>query len=197
MSLPVAAESDGSCLAALRAVYGERIGPVPAAKIVSTDPQCRVVDPVQVEAIAFEDAAIAFTPPVALSCAMAGKVALWLKTSVRPLTRGYFGADLVGLHVGGGQECRRRNRAATGPVSEHATGRALDIFAFETLGAPATRISVEKPDGTVQRDYLLALRQSACGAFSTSLGPGADAAHANHIHVDIQMRRSPASKFCE
>ncbi len=144
-----------------------------------------------------EDTAIGFMPPVVLSCAMAGKVAIWLKTSARPLTRGYFGAELSRLRVGGGQECRRRNRAATGPLSEHATGRALDIFAFETGEPGSTRIVVEKPDGPMQRDYLLALRHAACGAFSTSLGPGADQAHANHIHLDIQLRRSPASKFCE
>ncbi|WP_368886561.1 extensin family protein [Klebsiella pneumoniae] len=41
------------------------------------------------------------------------------------------------------------------------------------------------------------MRQSACGAFATALGPGSDAAHYNHLHVDTQERRSAASKFCQ
>jgi hypothetical protein len=31
----------------------------------------------------------------------------------------------------------------------------------------------------------------------TVLGPGADAAHANHLHVDIQQRRAKSSRFCQ
>jgi hypothetical protein len=191
------AASDGACLASLRGAYGDKINAVPGSKPLPSDPQCRVVDPVIVEAMSFEGAAIGFSPPVTLSCAMAGEVGRWLKTSVRPLTRGYFGGELSKLEVGGGQECRRRNRAATGLVSEHATGGALDIFAFEAATQPPTRVSVENPDAPMKRDYLLALRQSACGAFNTSLGPGSDPAHATHIHVDIQVRRSNASKFCQ
>jgi hypothetical protein len=129
---------------------------------------------------------------------MAKTVAGWLADSVQPLARGHFGSDLAALHVGGGHECRRRNRASAGPVSEHATGKALDIFAFRLgEGKSAVRVTVEKPEGLVQNSFLTAIRQSACGAFMTALGPGADAAHANHLHVDIQERRSRASRFCQ
>jgi hypothetical protein len=141
---------------------------------------------------------IVFEPPVTLSCEMAAKAAEFLFISVQPLAKGYFGRDLVGLRAGGGQECRRRNRAATGPLSEHATGRALDIFAFVLAGeAGGLKISVERPEDAVQHRFLLAVRQAACGAFTTSIGPGADAAHANHLHLDIQARRSPSTRFCQ
>ena len=100
--------------------------------------------------------------------------------------------------MGGGHECRRRNRGAEGPVSEHATGKALDIFAFTFAGdKPALKLVVEKPEGLVQNRFLEAVRQSACGAFSTSIGPGSDAAHANHLHLDIQERRSASTRFCQ
>jgi hypothetical protein len=58
-------------------------------------------------------------------------------------------------------------------------------------------VVVEKPQGLAQNRFLDAVRQSACGAFMTTLGPGSDAAHANHLHVDIQERRSRASRFCQ
>ena len=49
----------------------------------------------------------------------------------------------------------------------------------------------------IQSRFVDAARQSACGAFMTVLGPGADAAHANHLHVDIQQRRAKSSRFCQ
>lgn len=137
-------------------------------------------------------------PPVTLSCEMATRAAAWLVDSVQPLTRGSFGRELAGLRVGGGHECRLRNRATTGVVSEHATARALDIFAFVLAGSgEGAVVSVERPENEAQRRYLAAIRQSACGAFATSLGPGADSAHSNHLHFDIQARRSPATRFCQ
>ncbi len=141
---------------------------------------------------------VTLEPPPLLACAMAAALADWLERSVQPLARGYFDEDLKSLQVGGGQECRRRNRASAGPVSEHAAGKALDIFAFTVKreGAPIST-SVEKPDGLIQTRFLEAARQSACGAFMTVLGPGSDAAHANHLHVDIQQRRSQAARFCQ
>ncbi len=190
-----------SCLAALAAIPGNRVTPAtPAPK--DSEPACRVIEPVRLEALAIRGAGggatISFEPPPLLSCAMARTLADWLDRSVQPLARGHFERDLTALRVGGGHECRRRNRASAGPVSEHATGQALDIFAFKLgNGDGASQVVVEKPSGLAQNRFLDAVRQSACGAFMTTLGPGSDAAHANHLHVDIQERRSRASRFCQ
>lgn len=190
-----------SCLSALAAIPGNKIKPAgPAGP--DNDPACRISDPVRVEALAIRGsggaATVSFDPPPLLSCAMARTLADWLDRSVQPLARGHFERDLVSLRVGGGHECRRRNRASAGPVSEHATGQALDIFGFKLgNGENASQVAVEKPSGLAQNRFLDAVRQSACGAFMTALGPGSDAAHANHLHVDIQERRSRASRFCQ
>jgi hypothetical protein len=186
----------------LRAVAGHRLRPAEATVNSGEDAACHVSDPVVVEALSVRgpDGAHAITldPPVTLSCSMTKAIATWLDTSVQPLARGYFGRDLAGLRVGGGHECRRRNRGLEGPVSEHATGKALDIFAFTFAGEkPALKLVVEKPEGLVQNRFLEAVRQSSCGAFSTSIGPGSDAAHANHLHLDIQERRSASTRFCQ
>ncbi|SFC75646.1 Extensin-like protein C-terminus [Bosea sp. CRIB-10] len=130
---------------------------------------------------------------------MARAVSLWLDTSLQPLARGVFERELTALRVGGGHECRRRNRQTQGSMSEHATGQALDIFAFQ-LGEEkqgGLEVSVERPNGLEHTRFLEAVRQSACGAFMTVLGPGSDAAHANHLHVDIQQRRAASSRFCQ
>lgn len=189
------------CLAALAAIPGNRVTPAAPAP-QDHDPACRIDEPVRVTALAIRGpgraATVSFEPPPVLSCAMARTVADWLDRSVQPLARGHLDRDLAALRVGGGHECRRRNRASTGPASEHATGQALDIFAFKMgSGESASQVVVEKPGGLAQSRFLDAVRQSACGAFMTTLGPGSDAAHANHLHVDIQERRSRASRFCQ
>lgn len=192
------APSASSCLRLLTEAGGNRVRPVRLERAPAS-PDCAVDEPVLVEALAPRHGgargAVAFTPPVTLSCAMATQVWNWLDDAILPLARGHFEADLTGLQVGGGHECRRRNRAGAGPLSEHATGRALDIFAFDFAGG--RRVTVEKPDGPLPERFLRAVRQSACGAFMTTLGPGSDAAHADHIHIDIQPRRSAASRFCQ
>lgn len=142
---------------------------------------------------------IKLVPPPTLSCDMARALSVWFDSALAPLARGALERELASLRVGGGHECRRRNRQAQTPMSEHATGRALDIFAFQ-LGEERQgklEVSVEKPEGLVQTRFLDAVRQSACGAFMTALGPGSDAAHANHLHVDIQQRRTNSSRFCQ
>lgn len=192
----------GACLAELTRIAGSRIRAAPPAAPLAAE-GCQVIEPVIVEAVAVRrpegPGALVLTPPPTLSCEMARALSVWLDTALVPLARGAFGKELTQLRVGGGHECRRRNRQTQTPMSEHATGRALDIFAFqlgeERQGGPV--VSVEKPDGLVQSRFVDAVRQSACGAFMTVLGPGADAAHADHLHVDIQQRRAKSSRFCQ
>lgn len=191
-------EARPGCLLALQARFGKGVQAAAASINATPNLACRVVEPVVVQMLELGENRIAFQPPATLSCEMAGRVATWLSDSVQLLLRGSFQRELTGLRVGGGHECRRRNRAGGGPLSEHATGRALDIFAFVMAGPAAdARIVVEKPDGPRQQQFLTAIRQSACGAFTTSIGPGADTAHANHLHLDIQERRSAATRFCQ
>ena len=193
-----AATPKPGCFEALVARHGDGVRREDA-KEGKGESACKVVEPVRVSHVSVkagdETRRLVLDPPVLLSCEMATAAGNWLESGAQPLTRGYFGKDLSKLRVGGGQECRNRNRAATGKLSEHATGRALDIFAFVPEGGEA--IVVEKPGGLVPGRFIEAIRQSACGAFMTVLGPGSDAAHANHLHVDIQERRSRASRFCQ
>jgi hypothetical protein len=198
----VVAAEDSACVRSLAAVPGNQIRPLAAATKPESE-DCRVVDPIVVEALAVRGSAgpaqVRLLPPPTVSCELARAVSLWLDTSLRPLARGAFGQELTALRVGGGHECRRRNRQTQGQLSEHATGRALDIFAFqigeERQDGPV--VSVERPRGLEQTRFLDAVRQSACGAFMTVLGPGSDVAHANHLHVDIQQRRAASSRFCQ
>jgi hypothetical protein len=67
-----------------------------------------------------------------------------------------------------------RNRAAIGKLSTHAVGRAIDIPAFELSSGKFIAI---KPDGDETMRKVVDTVRTACGWFTTVLGPGADAAH--------------------
>lgn len=85
--------------------------------------------------------------------------------------------------------CRRRNNKPTGKLSHHAWGNAIDIMSFEfDTGAPI-RIKPRKRTGTSAEAFQRAVRYGACMTFTTVIGPGTDAAHANHLHLDVAKRR--------
>lgn len=210
-----------SCTVGLSASHGDGISPIDPAKLhAGLESGCHVDEPVLVRRLTLRqgDASetLALDPPATMACDLAAALGRWAQTGLQPLAKGHFSQRIVRLRVGGGHECRRRNRSKAGPLSEHATGRALDIFSFVLDGADRseagkdakgatsskdagaeTMISIESPKGPRQLAFIEAVRQSACGAFMTVLGPGSDAAHANHLHLDIQERRSGASRFCQ
>ena len=104
------------------------------------------------------------------------------------LVRGQLGTDLKAVRTGVGFECRKRNRAASGKLSAHALGLAVDVAGFEL--ASGDRLSVTESQDSAKVALLSALRRASCGWFTTILGPGTDAAHADHWHLDIQQHGS-------
>jgi hypothetical protein len=52
------------------------------------------------------------------------------------------------------------------------------------------------PEGTPEANFLGAVRSRACDFFRTVLGPGSDAAHANHLHLD-ERQRNAGHRLCQ
>jgi hypothetical protein len=123
-----------------------------------------------------------------LACRFADGFGHWLGDLVAPLMAGSTNTELKSVRTGPGFECRNRNRAATGKLSAHAEGLAIDISGFELANGTTLRIKPEAD--TPPSPVLAALRTAACGWFTTILGPGSDEAHHDHLHVDIQQHGS-------
>ena len=80
-------------------------------------------------------------------------------------------------------------------ISEHAFGNAIEIAAYSD--ADGRRVTVQEgwhgmPE---EQGFLRDVHLAACGKFSTVLAPGYNAAHYNHIHVDL-MRRASGDRPC-
>jgi len=134
---------------------------------------------------------IALEPAAEMSCPMAEAAARFIQEVAAPAAKTAFGTELKSVAQASAYVCRARNSGRK--LSEHAFGNALDIAAFGL--ADETTVAVELRPETGAAIFLGLLRKAACGPFSTVLGPGSDADHATHLHVDLQPRRGGGS-FC-
>jgi predicted phosphodiesterase len=51
-------------------------------------------------------------------------------------------------------------------------------------------------DDAPEATFQAAIRAKACGFFRTVLGPGSDAAHGNHLHLD-ERERNAGHRLCQ
>ena len=159
---------------------------------------CTIPLPVKIQSLAVGTDVIMFSGEPILDCRLSERLADWIGNVVQPLARHHLGAGLASVETGPGYVCRNRNNAATGKLSEHAKGNALDLFAF-TL-SDGQRVAMRPVDGSAPAvaAFLAAVRTTACGYFLTVLGPGSDASHAEHLHVDLGLHgRTENYKICE
>ncbi len=78
------------------------------------------------------------------------------------------------------QSARRKNQRAR-------QRRAIDVAAFQLENGQ--NVSVKAAVASAKNDGALikALRTSACGYFTTVLGPGSDESHKEHLHFDYGL----------
>jgi hypothetical protein len=191
-----AAQDGEACLARLRA--DDISFDIPAMP-VAVKASCAIEVPVRLKSIKTRARTVTEVhlpeEPV-ISCQFAERLTTWLGNLVAPLIAARMSADLRAVRTGPGYECRNRNGAATGKLSAHAVGRAIDISEFELSTGKFIPI---KPDGDeTARNVVDTVRTAACGWFTTVLGPGSDAAHTDHLHVDIALHgTSDRYRICQ
>lgn len=131
----------------------KQLGPI----IVEVEPvapvkqgACGTPAPVSVRRIG----AVAFEPPAVVNCAMVAKLAEWLEKTVQPAAREVLGSPVTKIASMSGYDCRFRNNALAGKLSEHAFANAIDIGAFVT--AKGRRVVVLTDWGPTARDAVVA-----------------------------------------
>jgi hypothetical protein len=185
-----------ACLATL-ADLGVQAEP---AAIERASQDCVVEQPVRLRSIASGRHPLDFAETPVLACAFATVLARWLAEIAIPTALYHFGRPAAKVLVGPGYACRPRNQQPGAELSVHAFGIALDIRGFELadggqilIGAPG-----ETDRAAPERAFLDGLRTSACGYFTTVLGPGSDPHHEDHLHVDLASHGSSDHyRICE
>jgi hypothetical protein len=127
------------------------------------------------------------SPPATLVCAVAEALSRWTKEVVAIEAGRHLEAQPTRIAIGTSYECRNQNRQPTGKLSEHAFANGVDISGFDFKGRKALAIGEHAPE-TPEALFQQAVRTGACNYFTTVLGPGSDAAHATHLHLDLRGR---------
>jgi hypothetical protein len=129
-------------------------------------------------------------------CPFAAKFSRWLNEVGAPIIAQRLGSPLASIQTGSGFVCRNRVGGSMAKISEHARGNALDLMRFDLKNKQ--HVTVEQMPAGSYATALSGLRSSACGYFTTVLGPGSNAAHKNHLHFDLGKHgKSETYRICE
>ena len=171
---------------AMCAVVPSEVGNAERLRDIDKGNGCMVENAWRIHSVA----AVQFSQSATVNCGVVGPLNDWLANTVQPSARQQFGEDVIGIDVAASYMCRPRNNSRGGKMSEHGFGNAIDISAF-TLASGRKVTVAEGWSGTSgERGFLRQIRSEACGRFSTVLGPGSDRHHGDHLHLDLQNRRS-------
>ncbi len=137
---------------------------------------CGVADPVRVTSVA----GVRLSQAATIDCATAKALKRWVEGGLQPML-GRNGA--VELTVAAHYICRSRNNVRGAKISEHGRGHAIDIAAVVLENGKS--LTVARNFKTLRPAY-----KAACGVFGTTLGPGSDGYHEDHMHFDTAAQRN-------
>jgi hypothetical protein len=146
-------------------------------------------------AVQLIDIGVPVTGIKSMRCELAKNFTAWVRHAVAPAAMQILGSELVRVETFGTYSCRGiigGGAATAGKMSEHGLGNAVDVSGF--VLRDGRRVTIEKgwrSDDPATREFLKTLHNSACRRFKTVLSPDYNAAHYNHLHLD--MGRGP---FC-
>jgi hypothetical protein len=169
----------------------QSLGEVTRAKDINEGNGCQVRNHYQVQSLA----GVQFSQTATMNCRLTGPLNDWLGNTVQNSAQDSFGERVVGVDVAASYSCRPRNNMRGAKMSEHGFGNAIDISAFTLESGRKVSVLNDYYGSSDAKKFLHEVRGEACGQFATVLGPGSDAHHRDHIHLDLQNRRS-GNSYC-
>ena len=130
---------------------------------------------------------VKISPPVRLTCGAAEALALWSRDVVSAAADKELGSAATRVAIGTSYECRSQNHQEGAKLSEHAYANGVDVAGFDFLKRGSVTIGKVEPEAPEGR-FADAVRKGACKYFTTVLGPGTNAEHADHLHLDMRQR---------
>ncbi len=159
---------------------------------------CNVADPVKLSAFSAGGENITFPDGPILNCSFALRFGEWLKTEGAPIARKTASSALDKFYTGPGFQCRGRNGDGTAKISEHGYGNAVDITFVKLKNGRTFQVKDALDPMSPAYRTLAEFRASGCKYFTTVLGPGTNAAHAEHFHFDMGKHgKSGTYRICQ
>lgn len=183
------AQEQTACRAELKAM-GATFEDAPA---INDGKACGIDKPVLLKAL---PGGVKVEPEATVRCETALQLARWMEGSVKPsIEAAISGETITGLTQASAYVCKNRNGADEGRISEHAFGNAVDIAGFTLKSGKTITIRPADKDSSMEGAFQRAITEAACLYFTTVLDPGSDAAHQNHLHLDVKERRG-GYRYC-
>ncbi|MBJ7534114.1 extensin family protein [Rhodomicrobium vannielii ATCC 17100] len=139
--------------------------------------------------------AVTFAPAPTITCKLGEALRRWFAEVVQPKAKEHLNATVVRVGAMSGYDCRSRNGGFSKRISQHAYANALDIGTFVTARGEKIVLEDHWDAGDERAAFLRAIHAGACRIFGTTLGPEANEAHSNHLHLDMTERRTPLCDF--
>jgi hypothetical protein len=129
----------------------------------------------------------AYSSPFLATCPLATALALFERNGLQPAAQQVFGQPVTQIEHFGSFACRNIGNSTR--RSQHASANALDIAGFRLADGRRITLSRHWKGVGDEARFLRLVREAACQSFNTTLGPEYNAAHHDHLHVDMGMFR--------
>ena len=144
---------------------------------------CSTLGTVRLSSLRSDEGALGLSNLGPVTCPLASTFAAWARFGVDRAARQILGSELVRIETMGSYSCR--NVAGSDRLSAHASANAIDVSGFVLADGRRITVLADWAGGSgAEREFLRVIHGSACKRFGTVLGPGYNAAHANHFHLE-------------
>lgn len=160
---------------------------------------CTEQSPLSVTGVLVNGRMVPLSETATANCEMAMTLPAWAE-AVDGYVFARENARITRILTGTSYMCReRRTAAGSSDLSEHGLANALDVMGFELADGRSIRVLDGWPDATSFAGRVLRFaHDAACSMFSTTLGPEANALHADHLHLDQGCHgKTCTARLCE
>ena len=148
---------------------------------------CSAVGAVRLSALKSDHASLALGGLGPMTCPLADSLAGWARFGVDRAAQQILGSPLTKIETMGSYNCR--NVAGSLRRSAHATGNAIDVSGFVLADGRRITVAGDWADKSPQvQRFFTAIHTSACKRFGTVLSPAYNAAHRDHLHLEMSRR---------
>lgn len=145
---------------------------------------CSTLGTVRLSSLRGDDASLALSNLGPVTCPLAESFAGWARFGVDRAAQQVLGSPLVRIETMGSYNCR--NVAGSDRRSAHATANAIDVSGFILADGRRITVSGNWNDQSPRvRQFFSAIHNSACKRFGTVLSPAYNAAHRDHLHLEL------------
>ena len=138
-------------------------------------------------AVRVQRAGVQFSSSFLASCKLAVAYALFEEHGLQPAARKVFGQPVARVDHLGSFACR--NIGNSQRRSQHATANALDIAGFRLQDGRRISVARHWAGEGAEALFLREVGDAACDSFRVTLGPEYNAAHRDHLHLDMGLFR--------